>query len=197
MPEPPDNSFHPHSRAAWRAWLAEHHGRGEGVWLILRKKAADGPTLSLDDVVEEAIAFGWIDSVPKKLDAERWMLWVAPRQLGSNWSRLSKARAERMTASGRMTPAGQGAIDRAKADGSWTALDDVENLVVPDDLAAALAAHPPAVDEWKRFPPSVRRGILEWILNSRREATRAKRIEETVRLAQDGRRANQWPREES
>ena len=195
MPEPPENSIHPRSRTAWRTWLAEHHGRDEGVWLVRTKKAADGPTLSTDDVVEEAVAFGWIDSVPKKLDAERWMLWVAPRQPGSNWSRLSKERAERMQKAEQMTEAGQAAIDRAKADGSWSALDDVENLVVPADLAAELAARPPAPDEWEAFPPSVKRGILEWILNAKRQATRGKRIGETARLAQKGKRANQWPRE--
>ena len=196
MPEPPDNSVTPRSRADWRAWLSEHHGRGEGVWLVRFKKETGGPTLSTDDVVEEAVAFGWIDSVPKKLDADRWMLWVAPRQSGSNWSRLSKERAERMRSAGQMTRAGQEAIDRAKADGSWSALDDVENLVVPDDLAAALASLPPAREEWDGFPPSSRRGIIEWILNAKREPTRASRVEKTARLAQLGKRANQWPPEE-
>lgn len=195
MPEPPENSVHPRSRAAWRAWLADHHGRGEGVWLVRTNKAAGGPTLSTDDVVEEAVAFGWIDSVPKKVDAERWMIWVAPRQPGSNWSRLSKERAERMEASGQMAEAGREVVARARADGSWSALDDVENLVVPPDLAAELAARPPAPDEWEAFPPSAKRGILEWILNAKRQATRERRIEETARLAQQGKRANQWPRE--
>ena len=195
MKEPPDNSVQPGSRAAWRAWLRDHCQRDRGVWLVLFKKAAAGPTLSLDDVVEEAIAFGWIDSVPRKVDADRYMLWIAPRQAGSNWSRLSKERAERMQQSGRMTAAGQAAIDRAQADGTWTALDDVENLVVPDDLQAALTAYPPATEEWGAFPPSTRRGILEWILNAKRKATREKRIDETARLAQRGKRANQWPRE--
>lgn len=196
MPEPPDNSVTPRSRADWRAWLAQHHDRGEGVWLVCFKKAADGPTLSTDDVVEESVAFGWIDSVPKKLDGARWMLWIAPRQPGSNWSRLSKERAERMQASGLMEPAGQAVIDRAKADGSWSALDDVENLIVPDDLASALVSLPPARDEWEQFPPSTKRGILEWIVNAKRDTTRAKRIAQTAHLAQSGKRANQWPRED-
>ena len=189
------NAVHPLSRAEWRAWLAEHHDRGNGVWLLRYKKATGKPTLTTDEVVEEAIAFGWIDSVPKKVDAERSALWVSPRNDGSNWSRLSKERAERMEAAGQMTDAGRAAIDRAKADGSWTALDDVENLVVPDDLGAALDAHPPARAEWEAFPRSARRGILEWILTAKRDATRAKRIAETARLAQQGKRANQWPRE--
>ena len=188
-------SVHPLSRAEWRAWLEQHHGRDEGVWLVFYKKATGKPTLSVDDYVEEAIAFGWIDSVPRKIDAERSARWVSPRRAGSNWSRLSKQRAARMEAAGQMTPAGRAAIDRAKADGSWTSLDDVENLVVPDDLAAALDAQPPARDAWDGFPPSTRRGILEWILNAKRDATRAKRIEVTARLAALGKRANQWPRE--
>lgn len=194
MPEPPENQAHPITRADWRAWLAEHHGRGEGVWLVRYKKATGKPTLSADDVVEEAITFGWIDSVPKKLDAERSMLWVSPRQPGSRWSRLSKQRAERMEAAGLMAPAGRASIEAAQADGSWTALDDVENLVVPDDLGAALDARPSSRGHWEAFPRSVKRGILEWILSAKREATRRRRVEETARLAEQNERANQWPR---
>ena len=195
MSEPPRNSTAPLSRAEWRAWLEAHHTRDEGVWLVRYKKASGRPVLTTDEVVEEAIAFGWIDSVPKTLDADRFMVWVAPRQPGSNWSRLSKERAGRMAAAGLMSEAGSRAVAVAQADGSWTALDDVENLVVPDDLGAALDAAPPARAEWDGFPPSTRRGILEWILNAKRDATRAGRVEETVRLAREGKRANQWPRE--
>ena len=195
MAELPDNSTHPPSRAAWRAWLEAHHTRDEGVWLVRNKAASGLPALSTDDVVEEAIAFGWIDSVPKKLDAERSLLWVSPRRPGSRWSRLSKERAARMEAAGLLADAGRAAIARARADGTWTALDDVENLVVPDDLAEALDARPPARAEWDAFPPSVRRGILEWVLDAKREATRRRRVAETARLAAAGKRANQWPRE--
>ena len=195
MAELPDNSTYPPSRAAWRAWLEAHHTRDEGVWLVRNKAASGLPALSTDDIVEEAIAFGWIDSVPKKLDAERSLLWVSPRRPGSRWSRLSKERAARMEAAGLLADAGRVAIDRARADGTWTALDDVENLVVPDDLAEALGARPPARAEWDAFPPSVRRGILEWVLDAKREATRRRRVAETARLAAAGKRANQWPRE--
>ena len=195
MPEPPPNSVHPLTRADWRAWLDEHHARGEGVWLIRYKKSAGQPTLSTDDVVEEAIAFGWIDSVPRKLDAERSMLWVSPRAPGSNWSRLSKERAERMEAAGLMSDKGRAVINAAKANGSWDALDSVEDLIVPDDLSAALDAYPPAREHWDAFPRSVKRGIMEWILNAKRDATRTTRIAETARLAQQNKRANQWPRE--
>ena len=165
------------------------------MWLVRYKKAAGKPTVTWNEIVEEAISFGWIDSAPRKLDEERTMLYVSPRKAGSNWSRLSKARAQRMIEAGQMTDAGQAAIDRAKADGTWTVLDDVEDLIVPPDLEVALEDAPPARREWDGFPPSTRRGILEWILNAKRDTTRAKRIGDTARLAQQGKRANQWPRE--
>ena len=181
------------SRAEWRAWLAEHHDRGAGLWAVLYKRHAAQPSLGVDDLVEEAISWGWIDSTPRKVDAERYALRVAPRQAGSNWSGLSKRRAAKAEAEGAMTEYGRAAIARAKSDGTWTILDDVENLVVPADLAEALAAHPPARAEWDGFPPSVRRGILEWILNAKRAPTRAKRVRQTAEMAREGRRANQWP----
>lgn len=192
MPDLPPNTTHPKTRDAWRSWLAEHHARDEGVWLIRYKKAAGKPTVSYDEAVEEALCFGWIDSLARKLDDERTMLYFAPRKAGSGWSRPNIERVERMTKAGKMTPAGQAKIDAAQADGSWNALDDVENLVVPDDLAEAFARYPGTADHWEAFPRSAKRGILEWIANAKREPTRRKRVEETARLAQQNERANQW-----
>ena len=195
MPESaPPNSTHPLTRAEWRAWLDAHHEQDEGIWLIRYKKATGKPAVSYDEAVEEALCFGWVDSKPNKLDDERSLLWFAPRKPGSNWSRLNKERIARMEAAGKMTPAGRAKVEAAKADGSWTALDDVENLVVPEDLAEALASYPDAAAHFDAFPRSAKRGILEWILNAKRAPTRAKRIAETARLAQDNIRANQWPR---
>lgn len=190
----PENATHPRSPEAWRDWFAAHHERDDGVWLITYKKATGKPTISYDEAVDEAICFGWVDSTPRKLDAERSMRYFAPRKTGSGWSRVNKDRVARMTAAGKMTPAGQDKIDAAQADGSWSALDDVENLVVPDDLAAAFATHPPAAEYWEAFPRSAKRGILEWIETAKRAPTRAKRIDETARLAAENVRANQWPR---
>ena len=99
-----------------------------------------------------------------------------------------------METEGLMLPAGRAVIDRAQADGSWTLLDDVEDLVVPDDLAEAFGAHPPAAEEWEAFPRSAKRGILEWIVQAKRPETRARRITETATMAQRGEHANQWPR---
>ncbi|MGJ3247395.1 MAG: YdeI/OmpD-associated family protein [Elainellaceae cyanobacterium] len=195
MSEVPPNSVHPLTREEWRSWLTRHHQQAENVWLITYKKATGKPTLSYDEAVEEALCFGWIDSLPRKLDEERKMLYFAPRKPGSGWSRPNKDRIERMIAAEKMTPAGLAKVEAAKADGSWTALDDIENLVIPDDLAAALANLPPAAENWDAFPRSVKRGILEWIGNAKRDATRRNRIKETAQLAQKNERANQWNRQ--
>jgi uncharacterized protein YdeI (YjbR/CyaY-like superfamily) len=93
-----------------------------------------------------------------------------------------------------MACAGRAVVEAARADGSWTLLDLVEDLVVPDDLAAALDAHPGARRQWEGFPPSARRGILEWIVQAKRDATRRQRVATTAELAARGERANQWRR---
>jgi len=195
MPDLPEDHVHPLSRAEWRAWLAEHHTQDGGVWLVRYKKATGRPTLTNKEVTQEALCWGWIDSVPRKLDAERSLLYLAPRKPGSNWSALNKRYVAEAEASGAMTDTGRTKIAAAKADGSWTRLDDVEALIVPDDQAAALDTRNGARTHWDAFPPSTRRGILEWILNAKRAATREKRIEETAHLAEQNKRANQWPRE--
>lgn len=185
------------SRAAWRAWLHEHHDRPAGVWAVTFKKAsvpAGADYVSARDLNEECLCFGWIDSKPGKVDGRRTALLCSPRKPGSGWSKVNKDRLERLLADGLVAPAGLAAIERARADGSWTMLDDVDALVVPADLATALAAFPTARDHFDAFPPSARRGILEWIGQAKRAETRAQRIEETARLAAENIRANQWPR---
>lgn len=183
------------SRAEWRRWLAAHAERASGVWLVTYKKAADAKRyLCYDDIVEEALCFGWVDSLPRSLDASRSMRLVTPRRPSSAWSAINKSRVERLAAEKKMTPAGLGVIARAKADGSWSKLDAVEALVVPSDLRRALALHKPAADRFEAFPRSSKRVILEWIAAARSPTTRAKRIEETARLAAKDERANHWRR---
>ncbi|MGF1520945.1 MAG: YdeI family protein [Leptolyngbyaceae cyanobacterium] len=194
MAEVPPNSFHALTAKDWRAWLADNHQTAENVWLITYKKATGQPTFSYDAAVAEALCFGWIDSLPRKLDDARKMLYFAPRKSGSGWSRPNKERVKHMVAAGKMTPVGLAKVEAAKADGSWQSLDDIENLLVPEDLAAALAERPPATENWEAFPRSVKRGILEWIANAKRPATRRKRIHETAELAQRNERAHQWQR---
>jgi uncharacterized protein YdeI (YjbR/CyaY-like superfamily) len=195
-PLPPD-AVQPRTRDEWRAWLAGHHDTSTGVWLVSAKKATGQPRVEYDEAVEEALCFGWIDSVARTLDETRSMLRFSPRKPRSGWSRSNKIRIERLAAAGLMTPAGQARIDAAIADGSWTQLDAVENLEVPEDLAHACAAYPNARANFDAFPRSARRGILEWIAQAKRPETRARRVAETARLAESNYRANQWTRPKS
>jgi uncharacterized protein YdeI (YjbR/CyaY-like superfamily) len=155
------------------------------------KKHVAGKYLSWDDIVEEALCFGWIDSLPCKLDADRSMLLPSPRRPGSPWSRLNKQRVGKLLAADLMAPAGLAAMKRAKQDGSWTVYDGVEDLVIPGDLVEALAENETAAGHFfHAFSASSKRGILWWIKSAKRPATRQKRIAETVRLARHNIRAN-------
>ena len=184
----------PATRDQWRAWLAAHHADCPGVWCVFLKASAGGPDVSYDEAVEEAICFGWVDSLPRRLDEARHKLLFTPRKPKSGWSRPNKLRVERAMEAGLMTPAGLAVIEAAKRDGSWSMLDDVEAGVVPADLAAALDGRPPARANFDAFPRSVRRGILEWIAQAKRDVTRQKRVAETAELARENERANQWRR---
>ncbi|MBP9232915.1 MAG: YdeI/OmpD-associated family protein [Phenylobacterium sp.] len=191
MTQPPPNSFHPPTLADWRAWLELNHTRPDGIWLITYRRATGQATFTYEQAVEEALCYGWIDGHTKTLDEERGMQWYAPRRAGSVWARSNKERVARLIADGRMTPAGQAKIDAAQADGTWALWDSVDSLAVPDDLAAALAGYPDARANFDAFPRSARHAILGWIATAKRPETRAKRIAETARLAQDNVRANQ------
>jgi len=192
--EPPPNSVQCETRSEWRDWLSDNYARREGVWLITYKKAAGKPLLSYDAAVEEALCWGWIDSKGRKLDDERTMLWYAPRNKGTGWSKPNKERIERAIAAGQMAPSGLAKIEAAKQDGSWNALDAVERLEIPPDLPTALAEIADAAGNFDAFPRSAKRGILEWISSAKTAETRAKRIAETARLAGENIRANQWQR---
>ncbi|NJL53076.1 MAG: hypothetical protein HC930_14395 [Hydrococcus sp. SU_1_0] len=136
-----------------------------------------------NDVVEECLCFGWIDSLPRKLDQQRTMLYISPRKQNSNWSKANKDRVARLQTLGLLQPAGLAKIEQAKKDGSWYFLDDVEASILPDDLKLALTENEIALKNFAAFPPSAKRGILEWIKNAKRPETRIKRIQDTVTKA--------------
>ncbi|UFP96994.1 YdeI/OmpD-associated family protein [Gloeobacter morelensis] len=171
------------SREQWRAWLVANHTRTGSIWLITYKKRSGLPHVSYNAVVEEALCFGWIDSRAAKLDEQRTMLLLSPRRPGSPWSKTNKERVERLIAQGLMSAAGTAKIEQARSDGSWSVLDEVEALVIPADLAAALAQNPQAAHYFAAFSPSSKKGILQWIQSAKRGETRQKRIRETVALA--------------
>lgn len=186
----------PGDRVAWRAWLETNHAGSPGVWLAVGKKGNTRTALTYEEAVEEAVCFGWIDSTTQRLDAARYKQLFTPRKSSSTWSKSNKARVERLIAKGLMTPAGFAAVENAKANGSWNLLDDVDDLIVPDDLAAALEADPQAARHFAAFPDSARKLYLYWIGNAKRPETRARRIAQTVRLVKQGIRAPQPPRPE-
>jgi uncharacterized protein YdeI (YjbR/CyaY-like superfamily) len=184
--------FQAETRGEWRAWLEQNHATSSGVWLVTFKKNSGRPYWSYGESVEEALCFGWVDSVGGKVDDLRSMLYFAPRKAKSGWAKPNKERIVRLLEAGLMRPAGLAKIEAAKLDGSWTLLDAVEALEVPNDLEKALNGFPNAGTNFAAFPRSVKRGILEWIVQAKKPETRAKRIEETARLANENIRANQW-----
>ena len=181
-----EQRIQPETRAEWRAWLAEHHRRDSGVWLVSWKKRTGKPTVSYEEAVEEALCFGWIDGVFNRLDDERSMQWFAPRRPRSTWARSNKDRVARLEAAGLMTEAGREAVERARANGSGESLDAIDALVVPDDLAAALAERPGARELFDASSASVRRSALAWVYQARRPETRASRVGRIAAVAGRG-----------
>lgn len=176
----------PSSRQEWREWLAENHADSTGAWVGVGKKGGRVTSLTYDDAVEEALCFGWIDSTVNKIDADRFRQLFTPRKPRSSWALSNKARVARLVAEGRMTPAGMAVVEAAKRDGSWDLLEDVENLVMPADLEAALAAEPGAAAGFERLPESQRKMTLYWVQSAKRPKTRARRITATVQACLEG-----------
>ena len=176
-------------RATWRAWLEANHATARGAWLVTWRARSGRAGLDYEAAVEEALCFGWVDSTGGTVDAERGKLYFAPRKGRSVWAASNKARVERLTAAGRMRPAGLAVIERAKATGDWEILDSVERLEVPDDLAAALEAAAPSADHFTRFPASARKQMLAWVATARKPETRAARIAAIATAAQRNERA--------
>lgn len=171
--------------AELRGWLEAHHAREESVWLVTWKASVRDRYVSREEVLDELVAFGWIDGVRRKLDDTRTMQLISKRRV-QHWARSYKERAARLIAEGRMAPPGFASIEAGKASGLWDFMDDVDDLVVPDDLAARFQSDPAARARFDAFPPSARRFTLRWIKLARTDGTRAKRIATTVRCASRG-----------
>jgi uncharacterized protein YdeI (YjbR/CyaY-like superfamily) len=180
------------TRKIWRNWMAKNHEKETSVWLIIFHKKSRQVSVYYDEAVEEALCFGWVDSVSNSRNEESSYLYFAKRKPKSNWSKANKDRVEKLTKLGLIMPAGQAMIDLAKQTGTWTALEVVDQLTIPPDMQKLFDKNKTAEKNFLAFPASTRRGILEWILNAKRSETRQKRIEETVTLAAQNIRANQY-----
>jgi len=183
MPVNEPESFCPASPADWRAWLQAHHATQQSVWLIYHKKHTGVPSLTWSQAVDEALCFGWIDSQAKPLDADRYMQFFSRRKPTSAWSRVNKEKVQRLIAAGLMTEAGLARIETARQNGSWTLLDEVEELIIPADLATALQARPAASSFFEKLSKSDKRNMLQWLVLAKRPETRQKRLAEIVDLA--------------
>jgi uncharacterized protein YdeI (YjbR/CyaY-like superfamily) len=176
----------PAGRAEWRSWLESNHRTSDGVWLITWKKRTGRPTVAYAEAVEEALCFGWIDGVLNPVDAERSAQYFAPRKPKSTWARSNKERVARLEAAGLLSEAGLAAIEAARANGSWESLDTIDALIVPDNLAEALAGRPGARELFDASSESVRRMTLAWVYQAKRPATRAARVERVASVAGRG-----------
>jgi hypothetical protein len=185
-------SIYLENRNAWRIWLKENHVSEKNIWLNIYKKQSQTPSVYYDEAVDEALCFGWIDSSIKKGNEEFYYQFFAKRNPKSNWSRVNKAKIEKLMSDGLIAEAGLKMIEIAKETGTWTALDDVENLISPPDLQEKLDQNPIAKAYFEAFPRSVKRGILEWLFNAKQAETRQKRIEKIVSLAEKNERAIQY-----
>ena len=164
----------------WRQWLEINHSCQDKVWLVFFKKNTNIPTPTIGKAIEEALCFGWIDSKSNTRDDKSYYVYFSKRNPKSNWSRINKEKVQKLVDAGKMTPAGEQMISMAKQSRTWDALNDVENLIIPEDMMDYFWQVPNALSKWNDFPRSSKRAILEWIFNAKRSETRSKRIKSAV-----------------
>ncbi len=179
------NLLHVTERAAWRAWLAEHHDTATEVWLVFLKVHTRGSRVSYEDAVEEALCFGWIDSIVRRLDAERYARKFTPRKTDSNWSPSNRRRLAKVIREGRMTPAGLSKVPRRGQREPSVDAAKVEPAL-SRDLGRELRANPAAWATFKGLAPSYRRNYVGWVMSAKQQTTRLRRLREAIRLLARG-----------
>lgn len=175
--------FYPENRIEWRKWLEENHVEEQSLWVVFYTKASGKPSMTWSEAVDEALCFGWIDSKKIAIDSEKSHQFFSKRKAKSTWSKINKEKIERLINEGLMTKAGHECIERAKGNGSWTILDEVEELVVPEDFEAALDQYDGANEYFQGLSKSVKKMMLYWLVSAKRPETRQKRIDELVEHA--------------
>ena len=192
MSKPEIELFYPETKQHWRKWLTENHRRKDAVWLIFYNKKSTRPTISWSDAVDEALCFGWIDSKAETLDAESHRHYFCKRKPNSTWSKINKQKIETLTGKGLMTKAGFDVIERAKQNGSWTILDEVEELIIPSELEKAFEKFENSGDYFSSISKSKKKVLLQWIALARTETTRQKRIFEIAESASQEQQPKQF-----
>jgi len=178
-------SFRPGSTEEWRSWLMEHHDSKSSVWLVYSKRGSGLPSITWSEAVDEALCFGWIDSLKKSIDNDTFMQFFCKRKTNSVWSKINKEKVKRLLALGLIEKAGLAVIRKARQNGAWTALDAVETLKIPKDLAAAFKNRKEAKIFFTGLSKSVKKAILQWIVLAKKPETRQKRILEFVKSSSE------------
>ncbi len=178
-----EETFCPTNREDWREWLRQNHDSCQSIWLVYYKASSVQFNLSWSEAVEEALCFGWIDSVKRTIDAERFMQFFSKRKSNSTWSRINKEKVRQLIENNRMAESGFESIEIARQNGSWTILDQVEQLIIPDDLEIAFQNKIGAKEYFLGLSKSDKKAILQWLVLAKKEETRAKRVEEVADLA--------------
>jgi uncharacterized protein YdeI (YjbR/CyaY-like superfamily) len=173
----------PHNKKDWRKWLELNHNYKEAVWLIFYKKKSPNYNLSWSESVDEALCFGWIDSTKKTIDSEKYKQYFSKRKAKSNWSKINKDKVKTLIDQGLMQNEGYKSIEFAKENGSWTILDGVEALEIPEDLKSEFANYKGSMEFFDSLSKSVKKGLLYWVISAKRKETRQKRIFQIVENA--------------
>ena len=173
----------PNNNKDWRKWLEMNHYKKDAVWLIFYKKKSSNHNLNWSDSVDEALCFGWIDSTKRTIDHEKYKQYFSKRKAKSNWSKINKDKVKTLIDQGRMKEAGYKSIEIAKQNGSWTILDGVEALIIPEDLKECFANYKGSIEYFGSLSKSVKKTLLYWVISAKRKETRQKRILEIVENA--------------
>ena len=183
MREKEIETYCPKSRIDWRKWLEKNHQSEQSVWLVYYKASTKIASLSWSDAVDEALCFGWIDSTKKTIDQERYMQYFSRRKPNSNWSKINKEKVAKLIQNNLMTKSGFDSIETAKQNGSWTILDEVEALVIPEDLREEFANYKGSTAYFNSLSKSNKKILLHWVVSAKRTGTRQKRILEIAESA--------------
>jgi uncharacterized protein YdeI (YjbR/CyaY-like superfamily) len=188
-PKPDDPVLPFATSAVFERWLAKHHAKATVVWIKYAKKGSGQPSITWTEAVDVALCYGWIDGQAKSLDEHHYLQRFTPRRATSVWSKINRDRITRLIAEGRMRPAGQAEVDRAKTDGRWdAAYDSPKTATVPEDLERALAKRPKAKTAFAKLDASNRYAILHRLMLAKQPQTRARRIETFVTMLEAGKR---------
>ncbi len=184
--------YSPHDKKDWRKWLELNHREKDAIWLIFYRKKSPDHNLSWSDAVDEALCFGWIDSTKRTIDSERYKQYFCKRKAKSNWSRINKDKVEALIDQGLMEEAGYKSIEVAKENGSWTVLDAVEALLIPEDLKEKFVNYDGSFEYFDSLSNSAKKGLLYWVVSAKRKETRQRRILEVVENASNNMKPKQF-----